>query len=243
MRLFHDITQEIYEIKIGIVKQWDSVLETAQKIYYMYDNDLFRKVEQKNYNDIYEFCKCEFDLNRKTVNKYLDVVHIYFTYRKSNEYTDYDTYVFDLKHAYFEGMNFSQLYACIGLSVIECGDLLITDNTSVHEIEKRKKAYKKLKDDIVVSETKDQEEKIPDNEKVKTFDSLSDTKKGINIFEKDFIPEDSEYEFIFRNEDTLIRGRKRKANVNTAIKMLRTIVENNSEEEFYYAVVKIKKPL
>ena len=76
------------------------------------------------------------------------------------------------------------------------------------------------------------------------FNSIVDNKRDINIFKDNYIPDNSEYEIVFRNNDqSMIKSRKKQFNFNIALKHLRTLLENNSEENYYYAVVKIKKPL
>ena len=239
-----DINSVNYLVKSFLDKTENSVLITAVELSFVCEYQM-SEIGKRKYQDIFDYCKTEFDMSRKTVNSYLDVVNVYFDL-KVNENELYYEIDYSLKNEYFKNFTFSALKACIGLSSDTCSELGIRCYTPVHQIEKIKREYKKKINDVdnsEVSKTEDQKEEVQSNEDDKTFDSLSDSKKGINIFENDFIPENSEFEMIFRKDNTLIRGRKRKSNFNLALKMLRTYLENNPEDDFYYGVVKIKKPL
>ena len=94
--------------------------------------------------------------------------------------------------------------------------------------------------DIKIPEAEDKKE-IEEHPKI--YDSLNDIKRDINIFQENYIPDTSEYEIVFRRDECLIKSRKKLFNFNLALKHFRTLLENNSEENYYYAVIKIKKPL
>ena len=229
--------------QLGIY-QTDS-LRIAQQIYIWYDLEIYKNIDGRCYSDIYEFSKKELDIARKTVNAYLDVVHVYFD-MNVNTVNQNKTVVcdveFTLKDKKFEYFNFSQLRACLRLNVNELDALDIKFDSPVWEIEKKKKEYfKSINNEI--DEAQDMNAKKETEKENITFDSLNDIKSNIDIIKSNFIPDNSEFEILFRNEKSLFKGKKKEYNNVTALKIMRQMLENNSEKEFYYAVVKIKKPL
>ena len=229
--------------QLGIF-QTDS-LRIAQQIYIWYDLEIYKNIDGRCYSDIYEFSKKELDIARKTVNAYLDVVHVYFDMNVNTENQNKTVVCdieFTLKDKKFEYFNFSQLRACLRLNSNELDALDIKFDSPVYEIEKKKKEYfKSINNEI--DEAQDLEDKKETEKEDITFDSLNDIKRNIDIFKDNFIPETSEIEILFKQDETLLKGKKKKYNYNTSLKILRTMLENNSEEQYFYAVVKIKKPL
>lgn len=220
-----------------------SKLKLAQHIYYWYSEELFNKEPALKSSDIYDFSKNKLDLSRKTINSYLDVVHVYFDMKIINEECKNVFRVeFTLKDDYFETFNYSQLKACLKLNVNELISLDIDSSSSVHEIEKKKKEYFK-QINKAVSEITDTEDTQDIKKQDNTFVSLNDNVRNIDIFKNNYIPENSEFEVLFRQDKTLFKGKKKEYNNITALKIMRQMLETNSENEFYYAVVKIKKPL
>lgn len=218
-------------------------LNLAQHIYYWYSEELFNKEPALKSSDIYDFSKKKLDLSRKTINSYLDVVHVYFDMKiNMDEGKNVFQVEFTLKDDYFNSFNYSQLKACLKLNVNELISLDIDSSNSVHEIEKKKKEYLK-QINKAVSEITDQEDTQEIQKQDNTFVSLNDNKRNIDIFKNNYIPENSEFEVLFRQDKTLFKGNKKEYNNVTALKIMRQMLETNSENEFYYAVVKIKKPL
>lgn len=210
-------------------------LDIAKHIHYVYSIDLFKP----DYKDIYDFGN-SLDLSRKTINFYLNVVE---------RFCDYDIKIFDYNiykaeyyklHNNVKGFSFSQLKALLGLSDDEIVLLEIDHNNTCKEIEKKKKELKAKINSLPFSDCSgvppDQSEK---NDKI--FTSLNDTVKQINPFELGYIPENSEYECIFDGNNSMLKGYKTKRNTNTALKHIRTLIENNLDDSFCYAVVKIKR--
>ena len=243
MVVYKDINKQFFLLKEQVEGNTKKTLCLAQHLYYWYDQELFKKEIGLKYNDIYDFAKKCLDLDRKTINTYLDVVHVYFdmVLDEDGEH-QIITANFNIKDDYFKGFNYSQLKACLKLNLNELVLLGIDNTTSVHEIEKRKKEYlKRINNEV--SKAQDFEDEEKDEEEDNEFVSLHDNKKNIDILKNEFIPDSSEFEVVFRNEKTLFKGTKKKYNFVTSLKILRQMLENNSEDEFYYAVVKIKKPL
>ena len=224
------------EIKFYLDKISDERIVIACRLDYIIETNLIKD----SYADIYDYANKELKLHRKTINFYLDVVNRYCEKKIKDSY-EKSVYGIKVPYCYF---NFSQLKACLGLTDNEIKDLGIDENTSVHEIEKIKRNYKRVSNDKTPDleiETGDQEI-LPQIDSL--FDSVIDNKRNINIFKDNYIPDNSEYEIVFRNNDqSMIKSRKKQFNFNIALKHLRTLLENNSEENYYYAVVKIKKPL
>lgn len=243
MVVYKDINKQFFLLKTQVKDHTKKTLLLAQHLYYWYVKELFKKDIGLKYNDIYDFSKKCLDLDRKTINTYLDVVHVYFDMvMDDDDENQIITANYNLKDDYFQGFNYSQLKACLKLNLNELVLLGIDSSTSVHEIEKRKKEYlKRINNEISKTSYLEDEEK--DEKEDGEFVSLHDNKKNIDILKNEFIPDNSEFEVVFRNEKTLFKGTKKKYNLVTSLKILRQMLENNSEEEFYYAVVKIKKPL
>lgn len=228
-----NLTNEIlfYNDKIS-----DNKIKIACRLDFILETNLLKD----SYQDIYDYSSKELKLKRTTINSYLDVVNRYCE-KKIAETFEKSKYKIKIPYDYF---NFSQLKACLGLTDKEIIDLGIDETISVHDIEKIKRNYKRgIYDPLPFTEDQEENQEISE-EDPETFNSINDIKRNINIFEENYIPDNSEYEIILRKDKkSLIRTRKKEFDFNTCMKHLKILFENNSEENFYYAVVKIKKPL
>lgn len=223
------------EIKFYLDKISDERIVIACRLDYIIETNLIKDT----YADIYDYANKELKLHRKTINAYLDVVNRYCE-KKIKDSFEKSVYGVRVPYCYF---NFSQLKACLGLTDNEIKDLGIDENISVHEIEKIKRNYKRVSNDKTPDMEIETENQEITPEDIPLFDSIIDTKRNINIFKENYIPDNSEYEIVFRSDGSMVKGRKKQENFNNTLKVLRTLLENNSEENYYYAVVKIKKPL
>lgn len=248
MRVYENRSIQLQYLKESLNIFEKNSLNLAKQIYIWYDLELFKNIDGRIYADIYEFAKKELDIERKTVNAYIDVVHVYFDMKVDiveeqlieKAISDID---FVLKDDTYDYFSFSQLRACMKLNADEVKKLEIDFATPVCEIERKKKEYFKEINKNVVSEKETEKNETKDIMESEAFTSLNDIKKNIDIIKSNFIPDNSEFEILFRNEKTLFKGKKKEYNNVTALKIMRQMLENNSENEFYYAVVKIKKPL
>lgn len=208
----------------------------AQRIHYIYSTDLHKI---GGYNDIYDYAK-SLDISRKKTNYYLNVIERFYDYDIDKLYTHDFVYGLYRKHDNVRKYTYSQLKACLGLTDKEINDLDISENISVREIEKRKKELKVSSNSLPFSDCSGVPPDQSENEQP-IFESYNDKIKNLNPFELGFIPEPSEYLYIFDGDNTMIKGLKNKRNINTALKHLRTEIEHNIDDSVCYAVVKIKR--
>lgn len=205
----------------------------AKRIHYVYTIDLYKS----RFQDIYDFGNY-LDLSRKTVNSYLNVIERFFDY----DIKDFDSSIYKTEyykiHNNVKNFSFSQLKSILGLSDNEIEQLEITNNLTCKEIEKRKKDLKTHINSLPFSDCSGVPPDQSEN-KEKTFNSLNDTLKKINPFELGYIPDNSEYVCIFDGKNSMVKGYKAKRNINTAWKHVHQEIENNTDDNICYAVVKI----
>lgn len=240
------------DIKRFISSEFDSRTHIAVRLHYIYEHNLCIPY----YSDIYDYASKTFDLKKRTVYFYLACAEKCFTWLCDDEIETnlneisciYDIYV---RKPIFAGFNISQMKACLSLNPQEMMLLDIHSYDSVKVIEDKIKTYKKnfskqtvddIKETPVQKDpTEDQNETDTETEKVYSF---SDKEVNENCLSNNFIPASSDYEYIFRLDNkTLVKNKKTMKNLATALKMLRVQIENNSEDLYYYAVVKIPKCL
>lgn len=240
------------DIKNLISEDFDTKTNIAIRLHYIYEHNLCRPY----YDDIYDYAAKIFDLKKRTVYFYIACVEKCFTWLDDNEIETNLNAINSLLDIYltkpiYSGFTISQMKACLSLNTQEMRLLDISCIDTVKEIEDKIKAYKKnfnrqTVDDVLEQHDnedskKDQKEDISEIEKVYSFSDKEDNKSCIS---NNFIPNNSDYEYIFRLDNkTLIKNKKTMKNLATALKMLRVQIENNSENIFYYAVVKIPKSL
>lgn len=248
----HAYSKKDYKHTLGLMKWFiEKDMATTLRLacnLYLFESGNIEDSWKKDYSDIYDFAKRELDISRKRVNELIDVIYIYYdcilkeVRKEFNE--EINVFEFVVKNEYFSLFNFSLLRACKGMSVEELKKLDIDFTTSVHEARKKIIGYKSSINKNEVACKEDQMEDQAENKKNNPlYNSYHDLKNDIDIFKNNYIPDNSEYEFIFREDETLIKGSKKKYNYNTALKILRSVLENNPENDYYYGIVKIKKPL
>lgn len=238
------------DIKVLISEDFDTKKNIAIRLHYIFEHNL----SSPFYADIYDYAAKTFDLKKRTVYFYLACVEKCFTWLTDDEIetnlNEIETFldIYNAKQIY-EGFSISQMKACISLNPQEMEALDITCVDTVKEIENKIKIYKtqfgkqtiddvKEKSDITVPSEDIQD----DNEETEKVYSFSDKENNKSCITDNFIPNGSDYEYIFRLDNkTLIKNKKTMKNVATALKMLRLQIENNSEDLFYYAVVKIPR--
>lgn len=208
----------------------------AKRVHFAFTFDLFKG----RFADVYAFSD-SLGFNKKTTNAYLNVIERFYDYdiNKMLSY-EYKSEYYKIKDN-VKGFNFSQLKACLGLSDKEIVLLEIDNKSTVREIEKRKKELKVHLNNIPFSDCSGVPPDQSENDCM-VYTSTNDCFRSIkNPFSLGYIPEQSEYLYIFDGKNSMVKGSKLKRNVITALKKLREDIENNTDDTICYAVVKIRK--
>lgn len=208
---FEKIIRDIH----NLIKKHDSYsLNIAKHIAFLEHNKYYGI-----YKDIYELCDKEFGYKKKTVNTFLNVIYFFFEYNEKG----YPNGVLYFAKEGFKDFNYSQLKSMLNLDSDTIFNVLnITSELSVREIEKRRSQYLKnvFKTENALSGCSDG-----------TADQPSNAQRFL----------DNDIVMSFSNGLCDCTYNDKKYNVNTSLKILRTLIEENTQDQYTYVVVRVPK--
>lgn len=195
----------------------------AKAVHFIY----WFKLYPGSYKSYDDYFSKKFDINKKTLNFYINVIQRFFDFDKTLVFSNDICYsrFYCVKEG-FKNYNFSQLKSLLGLSDDDIDNLEISPDSSCREIEAKKKNFTIERNKQLGAAEKNIVKHCKlDPDQIKT------------------IPDNSEYEFIFKRAGSLKKGSSRTYNSYTVSQMLRKYIETNDESEFYFALVKIPRSL
>lgn len=222
-----DLIREIDIIKNLNKKRDDVTLNIAKHIAY-----INKCGEFGSYRDIYDLCKNEFGYSKKSVNNFLNVIYFFFTF---NEKRKPENILYFVKEG-FKDFNYSQLKTLINLDEETIFNVLkITPELSVREIENRRSKF--FKDTFDIGKNVNQSSECSEE----TSDHVDDITKSKRFLETDIVIRLSNDDRNNLKSCGQCVYENKNYNLVTSLKILKTLIEENTEEHYTYAVVRIPK--